>query len=649
MESPPEKASHESAAAGLLAREQLRERLEALVLLLPERDRLPLQLHYFHGLSQTEIADALGFDKSTVSRRIARALRQLERMMRRAGLDESTLAMGALGGAVGAAALMEPPAALGAGVIFAKAQAALATGAASGAGHLLSPSTLKTSYGAVIVKTKVAIVTALLALGVGGLIFYGAQHLSGKAASRSAEVAARQTSGAADAATGRAQGGPVPAANASLKLDKGRQGTPSANASTKEGPAARAKAPSGADTTQTLTVHVVWRDGHKPVAQAGITLAGPPRERKADSRPVELKAQTSAQGEAQIPYPGWWTMARLEVNHPKGGIHQGLLNLPMTKTLEVELTAGGRLYGTVWLESKGEPAAGAEVAVFDVNSAMPIRRALRKATTDKMGGFSIDQVPAGSFQLIATRDALSSALKESELKPITLDAGEASGPHDLVLRGGNTLMGIVRDQVTQKPIAGAVVQSLDIYSGSPKATSLFKERMAQSDVKGAYKLEGLPLEDLDIVASAEGYAGERQKLHPGEGVNFHDFALEPGTQVEALVGDRIMLSRRVHLNAGEAQQANLVGDFGALVLEGRVMDPAGAPRKGWFVGLTPSFPTAYTTFSCRTDMDGRYRIEGLAAGEYIARINPPGNGPAPPQPKSEPIRIPGNMTKDFSY
>src|SRR5262245_3605551 len=54
-------------------KEEARRRVEAVVEALPERHRLPIQLHYLHGLSQREVARALGLPLATVAGRVSAA------------------------------------------------------------------------------------------------------------------------------------------------------------------------------------------------------------------------------------------------------------------------------------------------------------------------------------------------------------------------------------------------------------------------------------------------------------------------------------------------------------------------------------------------------------------------------------------------
>jgi RNA polymerase sigma factor (sigma-70 family) len=110
--------------------QQIREKLEILLLALPDKLRLPVMLYYLDGMSQPQIAETLQVPVSTVSARIHKALKALAPLVRRAGLGESVTLFAAL---IGVGHLLSPPSSLAAGAVFAKAASALAAAGAAGA------------------------------------------------------------------------------------------------------------------------------------------------------------------------------------------------------------------------------------------------------------------------------------------------------------------------------------------------------------------------------------------------------------------------------------------------------------------------------------------------------------------------------------
>lgn len=98
-----------------VATQEMRELLEDLISELPERYRVPLLLHFFHGMTHREIAEALDKPPTTVSSQIQRGLRKLEPKARRAGLRD---ARGELLAVAAVAALIPPPPAFTPDLVF---------------------------------------------------------------------------------------------------------------------------------------------------------------------------------------------------------------------------------------------------------------------------------------------------------------------------------------------------------------------------------------------------------------------------------------------------------------------------------------------------------------------------------------------------
>jgi len=106
--------------------DEIKEGVEQAVNRLPEEYRLPVLLHYFHGISYRDIVEMTGIPLGTLSRRMAKALRLLKPKLLQAGIGESTTVLGAL---LALSALSAPPKSWGAEIIY--EQAIMAEGGAS--------------------------------------------------------------------------------------------------------------------------------------------------------------------------------------------------------------------------------------------------------------------------------------------------------------------------------------------------------------------------------------------------------------------------------------------------------------------------------------------------------------------------------------
>jgi RNA polymerase sigma-70 factor (ECF subfamily) len=143
----------------IAADNQLRARVEALIETLPERQRIPVLLHFHHGMTHREIAEALGKPVSTISNRIAKGLRTLQPRMRRAGIGDATIVLAAI---LATASLLSPPQALGAPALFAGAGA---TAAGVSLTSLASP-VAETALGGTLMKSAAVVTTIAVLTGL---------------------------------------------------------------------------------------------------------------------------------------------------------------------------------------------------------------------------------------------------------------------------------------------------------------------------------------------------------------------------------------------------------------------------------------------------------------------------------------------------
>ncbi len=125
METPPVAADSRPRADEVLQRQQIRTQIERIISSLPDRYRVPLLLHYFHGRSPAQIASATGVPVATIYSRISRGLKKLRPSLQAAGLSGGAASLAAL---LGASDLLLPPASLSAAVVFSKAREAAAIG-----------------------------------------------------------------------------------------------------------------------------------------------------------------------------------------------------------------------------------------------------------------------------------------------------------------------------------------------------------------------------------------------------------------------------------------------------------------------------------------------------------------------------------------
>lgn len=136
---------------------ELRITVEFLVQSLPDELRLPIQLHYFHGFTQQEIADTLATPRTTIAGHLKKGMALLEEKLRQEGV---TSASAVLTGIAGSAALMTPPIALARNAVSIWSGAAPSATMTAGGGFTAAAAGGITTY----LSSKAAITLAALTL-----------------------------------------------------------------------------------------------------------------------------------------------------------------------------------------------------------------------------------------------------------------------------------------------------------------------------------------------------------------------------------------------------------------------------------------------------------------------------------------------------
>lgn len=137
--------------------------VDAAVESLPEHLRLPVILHYFHGLEQTQVAYHLRVNQSTVSRRLDKAVEMLRKELQRAGVGVTIAALGVL---LGDKAVSAAPAALTASLgkmAITGPGGAAATGGMVHVTHVSAQQVLGTVAGKLAIGTVIGIVALSIA------------------------------------------------------------------------------------------------------------------------------------------------------------------------------------------------------------------------------------------------------------------------------------------------------------------------------------------------------------------------------------------------------------------------------------------------------------------------------------------------------
>lgn len=164
--------------------------------------------------------------------------------------------------------------------------------------------------------------------------------------------------------------------------------------------------------------------------------------------------------------------------------------------------------------------------------------------------------------------------------------------------GTGAISGIVVDEATGRPLAGAIVA----FASMSRGRNTVPIRPQATDAQGRFIFTDLPASDYTVLASRIGYVDGSSGLLSGTR-DLTRVTLAPGQWISDL---RIALSRLTAIN-------------------GTVVDETGEPVVGAYVrALREVFVGGHihlaSGLATRTDDHGIYRIAGLAPGNYIVMV-----------------------------
>lgn len=343
--------------------------------------------------------------------------------------------------------------------------------------------------------------------------------------------------------------------------------------------------------------------------------------------------------------PGWQAgrVADLEV---RGGEEK--------RGVEIMLSPAAILEGRV-LTPSGEALPGAQVGLpFEEGQG----RGFQMATTDDEGRYMLESLPPGHRTLEATHPDYGTARRQTELR-----VGENS--LDITLEGGSEVSGRVVDD-TGMPVPGAQVW---LYSlGGPRPLSTMSQSdgsfrfaaVAAGDYRAGVDKEGFARsERVPVTVSGSSVSGLELRLSRGGALVGRITGVEPAelSRVQVVAWGRGMpVGGRVEpdgsyridrMTEGEWRvRAELPGT--PLYAEGTVrLEPGAAEarldlemERGLELsvrvrrnGAPVPGETLFLEGPARrraigeTDVDGRHRFSGLAAGSYRVQLEDPSGGP----------------------
>ena len=360
------------------------------------------------------------------------------------------------------------------------------------------------------------------------------------------------------------------------------------------------------------------------VAEPGVGLAG--RVLDSNGTPVEgvlVDARSLLPSEdgfaAAALSPGRRTVTAADgsfaVRHIAVGIASLRLSTPESADtiFSIEVPPGGKDDLELWLDrgielegrvvdSTGEPIQGARVTARNIVTSDPAPEpTVRRARTNSDGHYAFERLPTGEYSISAT------AREHAEAELSTLDVDldpdlrDRTSLPDLVLRPFASIAGRVRGAPPPGAKPGSETETLPAFhirvtrrdpdapveeKPNPFGGGEWVGSGRFRDAQGRYRLGKLPAGHFTARCEAKGYLSRALPVELEEGEAAHiDFQLTRGGAVKGRVRSAV-------------DDAAVVGALVGLYLDGE--------------------PFPHET---RTDLQGRFTVEGLEAGTYRVRIS----------------------------
>lgn len=320
---------------------------------------------------------------------------------------------------------------------------------------------------------------------------------------------------------------------------------------------------------QSLTGRTVVKGSEEPVPLVELVLT--PHGHKLElfqraEAPAEERVYASSDERGNFRVDGLAAGEYALEAHAPGHAQAFLRSVRVPKTgLTVALQEAAVIEGFV-VDAQGNPASGAEV---QVGGHVP-----QVATTGQGGGFSVE-VEAGQYTVSARRGDEAGSLD----KPVSVAAGKTVRDIRVKLGQGAVLEGRVVARSTGAVVSGAHVDVSPYGSNGDSGRAV-------TDDSGHFSVGGLAPGSYDLVVSAPGFSTVQRRA------------------LTVASGDRFPVEIQLS---------------GTGAVEGQVKDSAGQPLQGVQVAGGSSWGGSLgdTMAQSRTDADGHYRIEGLAAGALL--------------------------------
>lgn len=292
----------------------------------------------------------------------------------------------------------------------------------------------------------------------------------------------------------------------------------------------------------------------------------------------------------------------------------------------------GRIKGRV-IDAEGRPVRRATVMTFGRDSRPP-----RSATTDADGSYELTELPAGTYQLSASKGGYVRLMYGQRTamgtgRPLELATGQALDKIDFSLPRGGVIVGRVVDEFGD-PVTEAIVTPLRYMTAGTRKRLMNAHRTAQTDDLGHYRLYGLTPGEYYVSAQvrSERFGGPSPAAPPSGDSTGYPPTFSPSTPSAAeaaritvlpgqestadvqLVASRLMRVAGVVVSASGGPASNgfvTLASKGEMVATGSTMGAPIGPGGAFTIGEVP--PGSYTLVA-RASGEGSFGFSGRRRG-----------------------------------
>ncbi len=273
-------------------------------------------------------------------------------------------------------------------------------------------------------------------------------------------------------------------------------------------------------------------------------------------------------------------------------------SLPVTG-INIDLTAGGTIRGTVTDASTGAPLSGFDLDVFDLLG----NRVKLPGKTDINGAFELGAVAPGTYLVRVDPSLLQGyermyypgVAAEADAAPVGVATGARTLNVDFAIGLGGTISGTIVEAAGGTPLLAI---DLDLYSSTLKFMATYT---AKSDLTGAYQLGPLAPGTYYVRADPSALQGYAQQYHAG--------------RVDINLADPIVVT------AGADTPGINFALIPASSISGTITASLATPLAGIDLDLLDATGLRLRK-GATTAIDGSYTIDSLSAGSYIVRADP---------------------------